>query len=334
MEQFYSLPEYGNLIIFDNFFYFELYLLIFTALVLFFFFKKYRLINLVLIIWTVVLYKYLNFTLFWWCSCSENQYLPSLGFINTLVWIITVWNIAFSLFITSKFCKSESWIFLWSTILAYIFSIINELVVRWFWLRVYSEDTEKLLSWNTFLSIPLESYLYILVWVIFMITTYNYLEKVSIKESYKKLKTKSLKKLLWFSFFWVFLMEVLMHPIIINKWMPDFTYFYQDLNWVFTIVWSVIIFWVIYFIDNVITTKKLNLEWYKELWIYIFIISIINFIQLSILFNVWILSFAPATNSYLWWINIFNIPIELLFWSIVMNILLITFILRNYNIKN
>ena len=74
MEQFYSLPEYGNLIIFDNFFYFELYLLIFTALVLFFFFKKYRLINLVLIIWTVVLYKYLNFTLFFTLlGCDKNQ---------------------------------------------------------------------------------------------------------------------------------------------------------------------------------------------------------------------------------------------------------------------
>lgn len=354
MQEFYNLPDFGNLIIFKSFYIFEIYLLLIVWLFLYLFLNKYNIKKILFIFVWVFLYKFLTLSIFWNSSCScINSYYPSLWFINILIWILTVaevwlWFYLSNLLIEKykkekekpKFINKKN-IFFFTILFAYIFSIIDEIIIRFLDLRIYSDELNSLLSGYSFLTIPLESYIYMLVWTILIVWVFDFLNKffwdndkknniISFFKIFNK-KDKENKPNWFFRYFyisliWMFLIEILVHPIFINSGLPRFTYIYQDLNWLLTIIWSLWFSWVIYGLDYLFRNNELSITKTQYLSFNLFILFILNILIFNLLFSFWIISLSEMASSYLWWFNVLWLPFEVFSWVFITNILVFMFV--------
>ena len=336
MEQFYKLPEYWNLIILNNFYIFEIYLLVFVWIFLFLFFNKYELKNLIFIIFWVFLYKYLTLSIFGNSDSGYlNSYFPSLSTINVFIWMLSIAEVGLWIYVANKLIEKKKKdkkslynkknVFVITVLFTYIFAIFNEIIIRILDLRIYAPDLEKSLSGYSFLTIPLESYIYILVGIILIVWIYDYLDKIFKIKKLKEIKA-SFFKYFYISFVWMFLIEILVHPIFQNTGLPSFTYIYQDINWLLTIIWALGFSTVIYLIDNVFKKYKFKITKVEYIIFNLFVLFILNLIVFNILFSSWIISLTPLASSYLWGVNILWLPFEVFSGVFVTNILVFMFV--------
>jgi len=336
MEQFYKLPEYWNLIVLNNFYYFEIYILLFVWLFLYLFLNKYKLKHLIYIILWVFLYKFLTLSIFWNTNSGYiNLYSPSLSTINIFVWILSIAEIGLWIYIANQLIEkkkknkksliNKNNFFVIAVLFSYLFAIFNEVLIRFLDLRIYSADLEKLIGSYSFLTIPFESYIYILVGIILIMGVYDYLEKI-----FRTIKLKEINasffKIFCISFIWMFLLEILVHPIFQNTWLPSFTYIYQDINWLLTIIWALWFSSVVSLVDILVKKYKLKITKIEYVMFNLFVLFILNLIVFNILFSIWIVSLTPLASSYLWGFNILWLPFEVFSWVFVTNILVFMFI--------
>jgi len=336
MSDFYKLPNYWNLIILKNFYYFEIYILLFFWLFLYIFFKKYDIKNLIFIIFWVFLYKFLTISIFWNTNSEYiNLYNPSISTINIFTWILLVAEVGLWIYLANyiieknktnkKSLINKNNFFIITVLFSYILIVINEIIIRLLNLRFYNSELEKLLSWYNFLKIPLESYIYMLVTTILILWIYDYLEKIFKNKKIQETK-ESLIKYFYISFFWMLLLEILVHPIFQISWLPKITYIYQDINILLTIVWATWFSISIYFIDKIFSKFNFKITKIEYIMIILSILFVINLIVFSLLFNLWIINLTPIASSYIWGINILWLPIEVFSWIFITNIFVFMFI--------
>lgn len=329
---FYSLPMFWKITVFENFFILEIIVLILAGLLLYFFFKNEKLKTLLFIIFWVFLYKILTLSIFWNGTTSTCwwTFFPSLSIINIFTWILSVIEIWFSILIVQKIFskkiqeKSRNLVFSLQVFFAFIFAIIDEFIIRWLNLRVYNIELENLIWWIKILGIPLESYFYILIWIILILWVYSYTKSLFWKKTIKK--TSSFFKYFLYSFMAMFFIEILIHPILDNKWLPDFTYIYQDINIALTISWALSFSIIIYLIDLILKKYKFKISKYEYVSLNLFILFLFNLLIFSLLFKYNIVSLSTMANDYIWWINLFWIPIEIFSGLFIINIMTYAFV--------
>ena len=158
-----------------------------------------------------------------------------------------------------------------------------------------------------------------IVWV------YDYLEKIFKTKKIKEIKSGFLKYF-WISFIWMFFIEILVHPIFQNSGLPSFTYIYQDINWLLTIIWALGFSIIIYFLDILFKKYKFKITKTEYIIFNLFILFILNLLVFNILFSTWIVSLTPLASAYLWGFNILWLPFEVFSWVFVTNILVFMFV--------
>ncbi len=336
MEQFYKLPDYWNLIVFNNFYIFEIYILFFVGLFLYLFLKNYDIKKIIYIIFGVFLYKYLTLSIFWNSASGYiNLYHPSISTINIFIWMLSIAEIGLWIYLTNYFIEkkksdkksliNKNNFFIITILFTYLLAIFNEILLRFLDLRIYTPDLEKLLSGYNFLTIPLESYIYMFVWIVLIVWVYDYLDKI-----FKTIKLKEIEasffKYFYISIIWMFFIEILVHPIFQNTGLPNFTYLYQDINWLLTVIWALSFSIAIYIIDNLVKKYKFSITKIDYIILNLFILFILNLIVFNILFTIWIISLTPLASSYLWGIHILWLPFEVFSWVFITNILVFMFV--------
>lgn len=324
MWEIYNLPRYWDLVILNNYFYLELYTLIFVWVLLFLWFKRVKLLEMLFIAGSVMLYKFITQNLFWSSCCSiQTNYFPSLSEINILIWIVTFGNIFWWLLIATKFTKKYA--LLWFIGFSYLFSIINEIIIQQLWLRVYGENITSLLSGTNIFGISIETYVYILVWVILITSTYGYLSQ-SISWKASDTSSKSIKYYLPFSFIGALLGEIILHPQFIYSWLPWFTNLYQDINVFILILLGISLFLSVYIPDIILKTFYKR-KWYTELSISIGINTILYSMTYILLGKLGMFEFDYKGFSL--WVNFLGLPTELFVSVLLISAFLVMFV-RNY----
>ncbi len=329
MENLYPIPVFWDLIVLKYFYVFEIYVLIVVWFALYFFIKKFNLLNLLFVLISVFLYKYLTFYLFWnWCCWLQHVFYPSIWEVNILVWLLDVAAVIIWTLLVWWLWIGQNKRFISSVWVVYLLSLINEFVIRWLDLRHYINDINKLLSWFNIFWMPWESFIYILIWVIFILWVYDCLNKLFISWDLWKFNN-DYKKYIWASLVTVLFMEILISPMFYNNWLPWFSYLYWNINWIMIIMYWVITWSVLYSIDVLLTNKKININLHEQLFLSVLVLFIIYLLVYSILFSTWTLTLWTNVNWFLWWMNIFGIPIEIIWVLIVMNLMNVMFIKRS-----
>jgi hypothetical protein len=163
------------------------------------------------------------------------------------------------------------------------------------------------------------------VWIILIVWVYDYLDKI-----FKTIKLKEIKasffKYFYISFIWMLLIEILVHPIFQNTGLPNFTYIYQDINWLLTIIWALWFSSVVSLVDILVKKYKLKITKIEYVMLNLFPLFILNFIIINVLFSTWVVSLTPVASSYLMGFNIIWLPFEVFSWIFVTNILVFMFI--------
>jgi hypothetical protein len=324
MWEIYNLPRYWDLVILNNYFYLELYTLIFAWVLLFLWFKRVKLLEILFIAGSVMLYKFVTQNLFWSSCCSiQTNYFPSLSEINILIWVVTFGNILWWLLLATKFTKNHA--LLWFIAFSYLFSIVNEVIIQWLGLRVYGENITALLSGTNLFGISIETYAYILVWVILITSTYGYLSQ-SISWKASDTSTKNIKWYLLFSIIGALLGEIILHPQFIYSWLPGFTNLYQDINVLILLLLGISLFLSVYIPDIILKTFYKR-KWYTELSISIGINTILYSMTYILLGKLGMFEFDYKGFSL--WVNFIWLPTELFVSVALISALLVMFV-RNY----
>lgn len=324
MWDIYNLPAYWDLVVLSNYFYLELYTLVFVWALLLFWLKKIRLSEILLIAISVILYKFVTQNLFWSSCCSiQTNYFPSLSEINILIWVVTFGNILWWLLLATKYTKKYALI--WFIGFSYLFSILNEILIQQLGLRVYGENISSLLSGNNLFGITIETYIYILVGVVLITSTYGYLSQ-SISRKVPWIIKKSVKQYFLFSIIGALLGEIILHPQFIYTWLPWFTNLYQDINFIIVLLLALSLFLSVY-IPDVFLKDLFKHKWYLELGISIGLCSFLYSTTYFFLGKSWIFEFDYKGFSL--WINFIWLPIEFFISIVLISTFLVMFV-RNY----
>lgn len=325
MWDLYVLPNFGELVVLKNYFYLELYTLFFVGIIVYLAIKKQKLIELFFVGISVILYKFVTINLFGWSCCTlQTNYFPTLGELNILIWVLTFWNILGWVLLENRSKKKYS--IIWVIAVAYIFSIINELVIQKLWLRIYSNEITSLMTWQQLFWMNLETFIYIFVGVIFMTSIYRYLH-VAFGEGAVKKDNASVWKLYLYSCIWVLLAEILLHPELDYSGFPESTYLYQDINILVILILGTFIFLSMYGIDTILKKNNSTLEWYKRWVLYVSISTVLYIAFYAILSSLGFFHFA--IEWLMWWIQIAWLPVEFIACIIVINSFTMMFV-RNY----
>lgn len=262
----YSLPGYGELVLLENYFFLEIYTLIFTGVLLYLSMKKGNILTLVLLALSVVLYKWVTLNIFSGDCCSlQTHYYPSIGELNILIGLITFWNLLGG-FIVSKQVH-DRYAFIIFLFGAYVLSILNELIIRSAWLRIYSDTITSLLSEWRFLQIPLETYLYIFVWVVLMVTTFKFLHfflsPLPVNKKPKKIYTRAMMAFVVASIA-ALLGEILFHPQFAYSGLPPYTKLYQDIYLIPVVFLSLSLLLSIKIAEWITWSRSIISKWYVQ----------------------------------------------------------------------
>lgn len=308
MIEMFPVPNFWGMQVVENFLFFEIYVLIFVLIGLFLFLRTHTHKNILFAVIAVWLYKYLTLSLFGnsTCMCSGNTY-PDVGSINIFIGALDIGVLLIAKYL-SEWCKYfAKYRFVSFLTITYLIFLLNEVVIQTMWIRVYSNDISSLLSQSSFFMLPIESIPYIFAAAFYQVGIYGFLEKVDQTKEVIASK-RSFAKIFCVSLMAVFALQIIVHPIFLDTWLPTFTYIYQDINWLMTIIWSLCITSIFVLIG------KQRLSIYNNL-VYSFAgVLLFNLILFIILFHEGILRFSPNVADYLWWINLMWLPIEAMIW--------------------
>ncbi len=304
MIEMFPIPGFWWMQVVGNFLSFEIYVFIFVCVSLFLFLKAHTYKDILFAVIAVGLYKYLTLSLFGnsTCMCSGNTY-PDVSVINIFIGMLDVGTLLIAKYLSERCKMNRKYRFTLLLLLTYFIFLVNEMIIQSMGIRSYTEDISNLLSQSTFLMLPIENIPYILAVAFYTVGIYSFLEKVDQAKT-KNVPQSSFTKTLWISIISVFALQIIVHPIFLDTWLPEFTYLYQDINWLVTILWSLAIATILTLIG------KGRFDIYQDLICSFFGILIFNLILFIVLFQIGILRIAPSVNDYLWGINFFGLPIE------------------------
>ena len=119
----------------------------------------------------------------------------------------------------------------------------------------------------------------------------------------------------------VLIFELFTAPMWHNRRMGDWAYLYRDVSWILTLGWTALILSVVVITDKLLSDWK---EW-KRFFVYLGVLTIAVCILEAIVVNIGIRSYAPEVLASLSSIFVFNVPIEVLYYTPVFMGLVICF---------
>jgi hypothetical protein len=119
----------------------------------------------------------------------------------------------------------------------------------------------------------------------------------------------------------VLIFEVFTAPMWHNYKMGWWAYVYRDVSWILTIGWSALILSTVVFVDRFLSKRK---EW-QRFAVYLAILTGLVSVLEIIVVNIGIRSYAPEVLNAVAGVFVFNVPIELLYYTPVFTSLVIAF---------
>jgi hypothetical protein len=273
----------------------------------------------------VLLYKVVTLNIIGGNCCTlQTNYFPSIGEVNVLVGLITLGNILGGAYLANKYLKKH--VFFGVIGFSYLLSIVNEGIIQALGLRVYSGEVNSLLSGPAFLGIHFETYAYILVGVVFMVSIYEYLARSIGEKSYENYDV-NFKNYFKFSVLAALMTEILVHPQSVYSGFPGFTNLFQDINWVVILILGTLVSLSMYLPDAYLKKNKVELEWYVRGTVYVGFASLLYFVYFVVLANLGMYQFL--SGGLMWGIDIFGLPIEALSSIVLVNIFNVMFVRRH-----
>jgi hypothetical protein len=119
----------------------------------------------------------------------------------------------------------------------------------------------------------------------------------------------------------VLIFELFTAPMWHNYKMGWWAYLYRDVSWVLTIGWSALILSTVVLVDQTLPKFK---EW-QRFGVYLLVLTGLVSVLETIVVNIGIRSYAPEVLNAVSGVFVFNVPIELLYYTPVFTSLVIAF---------
>ncbi|MEK7595569.1 MAG: hypothetical protein AAB443_03225 [Patescibacteria group bacterium] len=175
-------------------------------------------------------------------------------------------------------------------------------------IREYSLEVKEVLSGTSFMGTPIEALYYVSVFSLLIISFYKYMTLDYDKRPIIPSKKKSTLRIFILSLIGVFLFELMIEPMVYNRNLPSWSYFYRDISFLVSIVWVCLVTLSVLVVEDLFYT--LSARW--KFLLSVGLTSVVAFPLESLFMNYGIRVYGPtATQSFSGFNTVItHIPVE------------------------